>query len=62
MTKRDYKAFADLVRQLRSPELPEDQDFMTVPLGSLVHGLCGIFSADNPRFDCKKFRDACYGE
>ena len=53
MTKKDYKAIAMLLRSYNT-------DSFAVPVATLVDNFCEIFSADNPRFDCAKFKAAIY--
>ncbi len=46
MTKKDYQALADLIRQGLEPV-------------QFTYELCKILESDNPRFDEAKFLKAC---
>ena len=56
MTKKDYKRIADIIKDIKSGELPlfaEDvKEFLAKKF------VC-LFAEDNPRFNEKKFREAC---
>jgi hypothetical protein len=53
MTKKDYKAIAALLERYVNDDY--------VPFAVLVDGLCEVLSGDNPAFDCKRFKEAIYG-
>lgn len=59
MTRKDYQAFAELFRAMQSTIAVNPQSVQRT-FESVVNGACEIFSADNPRFDCDKFRIAIY--
>ena len=47
MSKKDYKAIAEIIRQERKEEFCTDD----IPVQSLLDSLCSYFQQDNPRFD-----------
>ena len=55
MSRKDYKAIAEIIRQERKEEFCIDD----IPVHSLIDSLCSYFQQDNPRFDKDKFIVAC---
>lgn len=61
MTRKDYEAFAEMIRDTKQEEVmdansPEGANI----LDSLTDKMCAFFKRDNPRFSESKFREACY--
>ena len=52
MTKKDYIAIADAIGEATKTDYGGVE---TRIRNSIIHGLCAIFSADNPRFDVDRF-------
>lgn len=52
MTRKDYESFAQIVWAARYAVTPEIHEY-------LVDEMSKVFSADNPRFDSKRFAIAC---
>lgn len=53
MTRKHFEAFAAMVRQLNlSPTQKEE----------LISSMINTLRQLNPRFDSRRFRDACYGK
>lgn len=50
MTRKDYIAAADMLRNLKVGKIPRQE---------ITEFLCNMFAADNPRFDKVRFLDAC---
>lgn len=60
MTKKDYKAIAEVFRQKVSSS--SDDYYTNQSVGMLqdvAEGLCIVFKQDNPSFDKQRFLDAC---
>ena len=56
MTKKDYVKIAGAIR----PYFIESAENKSgAYVGKLIHDLCRVFYADNPRFDYDKFATAC---
>ena len=53
MSRKDYRAFAKLLRQLIY-----DGGDHEGRIDTLINGMSDIFAADNPRFDAERFRNA----
>ena len=53
LTKKNYKAIADIIKE------HEYLGFDYYDLGNLISDLASYFKVDNPNFDRKKFLDAC---
>jgi hypothetical protein len=58
MTKKHFKAIAQLINELR--EVSEVEGF--VETSQLVYGLARICKEVNPRFDRSLFEEACLGD
>ena len=58
MTKKDYNDIAAILKDQYDWYGPNQQAGEVIT--DIVDGLCGVFSADNPRFDCKRFKAAIY--
>ena len=52
MTRRDYRAIAEILSISKNAMLPEEYSF-------LVDKFAFMFKLDNPNFNRDKFRDAC---
>lgn len=70
MSRKDYIAVAsaiaaqraDLQHAIRTADNPKVSQASYAALcavGSTAARLCGVFYADNPRFDSKRFLEAC---
>ena len=53
MSRKDYRAFAKLLRQLIY-----DGGDHEGRIDTLINGMSNLFAADNPRFDAERFRNA----
>ena len=51
MTKKHFKAVAEIIRNLR-PEAEREKEY-------LIESFARLFEAENPRFDYDKFAKAC---
>jgi len=60
MTKKDYKAIAEVIERHAIGSEAEGESILHV--GEFVKALSSVLRADNPRFDAERFRAACYGE
>ena len=60
MTKKDYKAIAEVVEKYAIGSEAEGEAILRV--SEFVKVLSSVLGADNPRFDAERFRAACYGE
>jgi len=54
MTKKDYKAIADLIANIYNQTINEKEHNV---LEMIREGLIQIFQADNERFNAKKFNE-----
>jgi hypothetical protein len=52
MTRKDYRAVAEILSISKDAMAPEEYTF-------LVNKFAYMFQMDNPRFNRDKFRDAC---
>ena len=59
MTKKDYKAIAEVVQKY---SIGSGEGRTILLRGELINALSSVMKADNPRFDAERFRAACYGE
>ena len=57
MTKKDYRALADMIAGFREQNTGFSRAH--VPIDDLTETLVRILSNDNPRFQGDKFRAAC---
>jgi hypothetical protein len=56
VTKKDYEAFAQIIREIRVVDTDENyQDAVK----SFIDKSCLVFKKDNPRFSSERFRKAC---
>jgi len=59
MTKKDYEAFATMIRDNTLVEKSERDVGYNFALEDMAYDMCVIFAADNERFDKEKFLEAC---
>lgn len=59
MTRKNYEAVAQVLRQVRQDWKGEGD--VQVALSYVASGLAGVFAADNQRFDRTKFIQAAGG-
>lgn len=57
-TKQHYEAIAQAVNDATLIDLKQTRN-ATIDKPCLLRHLVGIFTADNPRFDPERFREAC---
>ena len=62
MTKKDYKAIADILAGHRNYSPRQENEAITQEIEIIVSDLCLYFREDNNRFDEVKFRKAVFGE
>ncbi len=58
MTRKDYIAFAKIIRAHRERWLDEDCGECP-PILAIADDMADLFSNDNPRFDRQRFLQAC---
>ena len=56
-SRKDYREVANVIKSLR--ERYDRKPDGIEALDDVVRSLADLFSADNPRFDCRKFFNAC---
>jgi len=64
MTRKHYQAFADLInsarREINSEGIPDDFNIgKHYTIGWIASSMAFLFEDYNPRFDRKKFMEAC---
>lgn len=59
MTKKDYIAISDLIRETREDLTANATIDANATLELLINRLCYVFGRDNARFDSERFREAC---
>ena len=60
MSRKDYRATADLIKSQRRLDGPtEATRLANDTLRNIADGMPSIFKADNSRFDRQKFMEAC---
>ena len=60
MSRKDYRATADLIKSQRRLDGPtEATRLANDTLRNIADGMASIFKADNSRFDRQKFMEAC---
>ena len=55
MSRKDYVAVAEVMRERRGDSVVFADDFVDL----IVHDLCGVFADDNDSFDAERFLSAC---
>jgi len=62
MTKKDYKAIADILAGHRNYPPRQENEAITQEIKIIVSDLCLYFREDNNRFNEVKFRKAVFGD
>lgn len=59
MTKKDYEAIARILATNSPQDADPKKSIRALVVSSIAQQFCGVFAADNPRFDRARFLKAC---